>query len=42
MKIFYKGKLINSYRKGRRIQGRTKKGNIFILGKSKLGQAKLN
>lgn len=42
MKIFYKGKLISSYGKGKKMEGRAKKKeNIFVLGKSKLGQAKL-
>lgn len=45
MKIFHKGKLVNLYGKGKKMKCLTKKDEeklYFILGKSKLGQAKLN
>ena len=44
MKIFHKGKLVSSYGKGKKMKCLTKKDKenlYFILGKSKLGQAKL-
>lgn len=44
MKILYKGKIVSSYGKGKKTKGLTKKDKeklYFILGKSKLGQAKL-
>lgn len=39
MKIFYKGKLVSSYGKGKKMEGRTKKYNGILIAKYKFDKS---